>query len=62
MFTGSCFAISLAAVVFTLCFTVHLLVGIELDECDSPFVLEWNFTLMVLSALGLILVAIEVFS
>lgn len=54
----SCFVISLAAVILTLCFTMHLLAWIELDECDSPFVLD----LMVLSALGLILVAIEVFS
>lgn len=55
---SSCFVISLAAVIFTLCFTMHLLAWIELDEGDSPFVLD----LMVLSALGLILVAIEVFS
>lgn len=55
---SSCFVISLEAVIFTLCFTMHLLAWIELDECDSPFVLD----LMVLSALGLILVAIEVFS
>lgn len=59
---SSCFVISLAAVIFTLCFTMHLLAWIELDEGDSPFALGWNFTLMVLSALGLILVAIEVFS
>lgn len=55
---SSCFVISLVAVIFTLCFTMYLLAWIELDECDSPFVLD----LMVLSALGLILVAIEVFS
>lgn len=59
---SSCFVISLVAVILTLCFTMYLLSWIELDEGDSPFALGCNFTLMVLSALGLILVAIEVFS